>query len=206
MTAPRNSKPGTVSGPHDATDPQWFAAQFRAAYPRLALVAAGVLGDRQTAEDIVQEAAIIAFEKAGDFTPGTNFAAWLAEIVRRCALNERRKTQHRKTYAADPVRLAQIDDRSATRQQRSPIARATGRILDDQAAFDDELVGALNQLSDDARCCLLLRTVEKLSYAEIAELMKMPEGTAMSHVHRSRATLRRLLSHKPTMNGVLGRP
>jgi RNA polymerase sigma-70 factor (ECF subfamily) len=186
----------------DATDPQAFAAHFREAYPRLTLVAAAVVGDRQIAEDVVQEAAIIAFQKAADFRPGTNFAAWLAVIVRHCALNERRKIQYRKTYAADPARLVQFDGPAVPTP--SPVARHTGRLLDDQASFDDELVAALNQLTDDARCCLLLRTVEKLSYAEIAELMQMPEGTAMSHVHRSRATLRRLLSRQPSLSGALG--
>jgi RNA polymerase sigma-70 factor (ECF subfamily) len=189
------------AGPLDATDPQSFAAHYREAYPRLTLVAAGVTGDRQAAEDIVQEAAVIAFEKAARFAPGSNFAAWLAEIVRRCALNHRRKKQLRRTFPADPVVLGQMDSGASPASESSPIARHTGEILDDQAAFDDELMNALNQLSDDARSCLLLRTVEKLSYAEIAALMHMPEGTAMSHVHRSKAALREKLSRSPSRNG-----
>jgi RNA polymerase sigma-70 factor (ECF subfamily) len=190
------------AGPLGATDPQSFAAQYCEAYPRLTLVAAGVTGDRQAAEDIVQEAAVIAFEKAARFTPGSNFAAWLAEIVRRCALNHRRKKQLRRTYPADPVVLGQIDDGALLAADSSPIARDSGEILDNQAAFDDELMSALNQLSDDARACLLLRTVEKLSYAEIAALMQIPEGTAMSHVHRSKSVLRERLSRSPSRNGA----
>ena len=205
MTAPRNSQRSTVPGPVDATDPQSFAAHFREAYPRLALVAAGVLGHQEAAEDIVQDAAIIAFRKAKEFVPGSNFAAWLAEIVRRCALNQRRKTQHRKTFAADPARLAQMNDQVAAGPGPSPISTRSGEILDDQAAFDDELVGALNQLSEDARCCLLLRTVEQMSYAEIAALMQIPEGTAMSHVHRSRTVLREILSRRTSVGGDVRR-
>ena len=185
----------------DATDPQSFAAHYREAYPRLTLVAAGVTGDRQSAEDIVQEAAVIAFEKAARFTPGTNFGAWLAEIVRRCALNHRRKKQLRRTFPADPVVLGQMDSGAVPVGEVSPIARHSGEILENQAAFDDELMSALNQLSEDARSCLLLRIVEKLSYAEIAALMQMPEGTAMSHVHRSKAALREKLSRSPSRNG-----
>jgi RNA polymerase sigma-70 factor (ECF subfamily) len=161
-------------------------------------VAAGVTGDRHSAEDIVQEAAIIAFERADRFTPGSNFAAWLAEIVRRCALNHRRKKQHRRTYAADPAVLGQMEMKATATSDPWPIAHESGAILANQAAFDDELMNALNQLSDDARSCLLLRIVEKLSYAEIAVLMKMPEGTAMSHVHRSKLALRERLS-QPTL-------
>jgi RNA polymerase sigma-70 factor (ECF subfamily) len=198
MTSPRTAERLPKGGPWDPTDSHSFAAQYGAAYSRLALVAASVVGDRDAAEDIVQDAAIIAFQKAEQFTPGTNFAAWLAEIVRRCALNHRRKTNGRRTYAADPAALARFDGARANGasvgEAGRPVASATGELLDDQSAFDDELVGALRQLSEEARCCLLLRTVEKLNYAEIATLLRIPQGTAMSHVHRSRATLRRLLS------------
>jgi RNA polymerase sigma-70 factor, ECF subfamily len=198
MTPLRNSERLLEVGPLEVTDPQSFAAQFRDAYPRLALVAAGVTGDRQSAEDIVQEAAVIAFEKADRFTPGTNFGAWLAEIVRRCALNYRRKKQQRRTFAADPAVLGQMETNAAPASDPWPIAQNSGEILDNQSSFDDELVSALNQLSADARSCLLLRIVEKLSYAEIAALMHMPEGTAMSHVHRSKLALRERLSRSPS--------
>jgi RNA polymerase sigma-70 factor, ECF subfamily len=158
------------------------------------MVAAGVTGDRASAEDIVQDAAVIALEKAGEFRPGTNFAAWMAEIVRRCALNHRRKTKGRRTYAADPAVLARVGDRALGGAEYGPVATTKGEVLANQAALDDKLVAALGRLSADARSCLLLRTLEKLSYSEIAQLMRIPEGTAMSHVHRSRATLRALLT------------
>jgi RNA polymerase sigma-70 factor (ECF subfamily) len=52
------------------------------------------------------------------------------------------------------------------------------------------MVHALHSLGETARCCLLLRTIEQMPYAQIAQLLEIPEGTAMSHVHRSRMTLR----------------
>ena len=63
-----------------------------------------------------------------------------------------------------------------------------------EEAFDDEVLRALNSLSDDARICLMLRIVEKLTYQEISAYMKIPEGTAMSMVHRARTSLRNLLA------------
>jgi RNA polymerase sigma-70 factor (ECF subfamily) len=194
MTPARNSGQELEAGPPSAAGPDDFAAQYQAAYRRLTLVAAGVTGERQSAEDIVQEAAIIAYEKIHQFSPGSNFAAWLAEIVRRCALNHRRKTQQRRTYAADPAVLGQMNQHTAAATEPWPIAPDTGKIVADQASFDDELSSALAQLSEEARSCLLLRIVDKLSYAEIAELLHIPEGTAMSHVHRSKAALRKRLS------------
>jgi len=194
MTSLRTGQRPSQGGPWDATDPRSFAAHYGGAYSRLALVAASVVGDREAAEDIVQDAAIIAFQKSEEFVPGTNFAAWLAEIVRRCALNYRRKEQGRRTYTADPAALDRLIDEPRRQGAAWPIASRTGELLDNQSALGDELVRALAQLSQEARCCLLLRTVEKLSYAEIAALLRIPEGTAMSHVHRSRRALRRMLS------------
>lgn len=196
MTDSGSTRRRQEGGPLDLADRDSFAAQYREAYHRLTLVAAGVTGDRQAAEDIVQDAAIIAYGKIAQFSPGSNFAAWLAEIVRRCALNYRRKTQQRRTFAADPVLLGQLTDRAGPRDDVSPVAPQTGAILADQASFDDQLTAALAQLSEDARCCLLLRSIEKLAYAEIAALLQIPEGTAMSHVHRSKATLRKILAGK----------
>ena len=59
-------------------------------------------------------------------------------------------------------------------------------------------LAALEELSEEARCCLLLRIVEDLAYSEIAQLLAIPEGTAMSHVHRAKATLRRRLASRAT--------
>ncbi|WP_428306169.1 RNA polymerase sigma factor [Lacipirellula sp.] len=178
------------------TDPVVFAAHFQDVYRRLTLVAAGVTGERQSAEDIVQEAAIVAFEKIEQFEPGSRFSAWMAEIVRRCALNYRRKVQHRRTYSTDPAIIAEVES-DASVDKRSPIASNGGELVPDQTAFDDQVASALQTLSAEARSCLLLRVIENLTYAEISELLGIPEGTAMSHVHRSKSALRKQLSEEP---------
>jgi RNA polymerase sigma-70 factor (ECF subfamily) len=199
MSFPLSTERPETPGPWDATDPHQFAARFAECYSRLALVAAGVAGDPSAAEDIVQDAALIAFQKVREFRPGSNFAAWLVEIVRRCALNHRRKSKGRRTYATDPAVLVRLD--KATPLPGGGlgydiVATPRGELSPDQSAFDDELTSALNDLSEDARCCLLLRTIERLTYAEISAIMQIPEGTAMSHVHRSRTALRVKLSRR----------
>ena len=70
-----------------------------------------------------------------------------------------------------------------------------GNASEFQGAFDDDMLRGLNQLSVEARSCLLLRVVDGLAYADIAELMSIPEGTAMSHVHRSKKWLRKVYSN-----------
>ena len=167
-----------------------FPAQLADSYARLLVVAAAVLGTREGADDVVQEAALVGLRKWSTFRAGTNFTAWMAEIVRNIALNERRKTQRRRTYAADPDDLAQTLAAPTSQLGRNDLE------LDDwQPWFDDLVWTALQDLSEDARCCLLLRIVHQLSYAEIGETLAISAGTAMSHVHRSRAVLRKALSN-----------
>jgi RNA polymerase sigma-70 factor (ECF subfamily) len=69
-------------------------------------------------------------------------------------------------------------------------------VREDQTEFDDRLVGALGNLDETARICLLLRTLESMSYRDISRVLAIPEGTAMSHVHRSRRTLREALAER----------
>jgi RNA polymerase sigma-70 factor (ECF subfamily) len=196
MGSRRDSTHDSRPGRREKLTPEAFVALYRDAYPRLYLIAAGIVGDRTQAEDIVQESAIIALEKLDQFETGSSFGAWLAEIVRRCSLNYARKLRKRKTIVSDPHLLEETREVHDTPPSAWPINDQTGSLASDQSHFDDELLRALNGISPEARCCLLLRVVQNLSYAEISELLQIPEGTAMSHVHRSKRTLRRAIERE----------
>lgn len=137
-------------------------------------------GDRTRAADIVQDAAIVAMGKLDQFHEGTSFQAWMCQIVRYVALNDARKMR--------PI-SAENEHLDAT-QARPPTASRT--IANE--AFSDEVEKALATLDPTARECVLLKVIFDWPYARIAELLDIPEGTAMSHVHRSRGTLRKLLA------------
>ncbi len=156
-------------------------------------VAAGIIGQTDGAEDIVQQAFAIGVEKDLSFESDSQLVAWLSGVVRRCALNFRRKVQRRKTKSTDPVLLSSIQEQPVCDEA---VQAEALRLSEDQVSFDDEVVNALKQLSPDARACLLLRTLEQLSYREISNLMEIPEGTALSLVHRSRKKLREILAHR----------
>ena len=166
------------------------------AYRHLCCVAAGVLGSPEGAEDIVQQSLMIAVEKNQRFESNGQFVAWLAGVVKHCALNDRRKFVRRKTKPTDPTLLTEVTEANPVDER---IGDATGVHLSPlQTSFDDRLVAALNQLQPEARTALLLRTVEELSYKEISELMDIKEGTAMSLVHRSRKKLRQIIADGAT--------
>jgi RNA polymerase sigma-70 factor (ECF subfamily) len=169
-----------------------FSTRFQSEARVLWTLAAGLLGDPTEAEDVCQEAFLAAYGKRARFEPGTNFLAWMGRFVRNVATNELRKRARRQTASHDPADL----DRghpfpgSAARPEHE---------LFDREEFDERLLDGLGELGEVPRACLLLRTLRELSYAEIAALLELPEGTAMSHVHRARLALRAKLA---TLDGV----
>jgi len=141
-------------------------------------VAAGVLGQAADADDAVQEAALVGVAKFGEFTRGTNFEAWMAQITRLTALNLMRRRdrarggKHADTHAGTGA-LTMKPDATRARPELSPA-----------------LQRALENLDETPRLCVLLRVVGGLSYPSISSILSIPEGTATSHVHRATRTLR----------------
>ena len=173
-----------------------FARQYQAIHRQLWLVAAGMIGNRSDADDIVQEAAIVAFRKLSEFRAGSSFSAWVTEIVRRCALNHRRKNVRRQTFATAP---SQLDEQLGPRAARN-IDTSQG-LAAMEAEIDDAMFRVLKQLPEEACCCLLLRIIDGLPYARISEMLGIPEGTVLSHVHRSKKFARDRLSQTSPAEG-----
>jgi RNA polymerase sigma-70 factor (ECF subfamily) len=190
----------TGNPPHEGAsggqEPLDFSAQFKASFRTLWLVAVGITGDRGGAEDVVQEAALLALGKLDQFEPGTNFRAWMAQMVRYVALNHARKRQKHRASALGPE-LEETGSLASSHPKESALRLGRhGELPADQAFFDDHVTKALNSVSDIARACLLLRTIEQMEYSEISKVLQIPEGTAMSHVHRARQHLRERLADK----------
>lgn len=159
-------------------NPEEFARRYEECRRTLWYIAAAILGDRTQAHDIVQEAATIAMTKLADFNPSTNFTAWMGQIVRYVALNEGRTRTRRR--AAGP------DSLDGVAAHRGIAASATPEL-------DQHVSASLMSLDELPRTCLVLRVIHGLSYSEISSALSIPEGTAMSHVHRSRLALRERL-------------
>lgn len=174
--------------------PGEFAKEFEGASRALWCIAAAITGDRARAEDVVQEAALAALQKLDEFEAGTSYLAWMGRFVRYTALNEARK---QRTRAAAPLEGVDVPEPAGSADPEADRAvSALGTLSPEQGAFDDKVLKALNQLDEVARACLLLRTVHDMAYKQIAQILEIPEGTAMSHVHRARQALRQRLSQE----------
>jgi RNA polymerase sigma-70 factor (ECF subfamily) len=180
----------TATGPTGRLDAATFASEFRAAARVLWCIGVAVHGDRTLADDTLQEAAVIALGKLDQFDPSSSFIAWMGQIVRFVALNQARRVVRNPVSSVDPVAMEQ---RATQRESSNLPVNAAGELAADQTEFDDRLAAALRLLDADARCCLLLRTILNLPYQDISRALDIPEGTAMSHVHRARKFLREQL-------------
>jgi len=178
---------GPAATMSDRLSLEGFAARFEASSRTLWCIAAGVLGRSDQADDVLQEAAIIAMTKLLQFDAGTSFTAWMGCIVRNVALNHARR-RRQAAAAIDPHALEAV----VAQDQRGPVAplSGTGELDDARECFDDRVLAGLNTLDETARACLLLRTLLDMPYREISLALDIPQGTAMSHVHRARHQLR----------------
>jgi RNA polymerase sigma factor (sigma-70 family) len=156
----------------DGPDADEFVATFVRHGRALWLLAAAWVG-RGEAQDLVQEAARIGWQRRDRLVAGTDAAAWLAQIVRHAGANWRRK---RRPECNDPAALPE------------PFARAEHH--DGALDLPDELAHALAALAPQARESLLLHAVGGLTFGEIGALLGVPENTAASHARRARLALR----------------
>jgi RNA polymerase sigma-70 factor (ECF subfamily) len=151
------------------------------------LLAAQLLGDRDDAEDIVQDAFTVVLRDAAGFDSSRTFPPWLFAIIRRLASNRRARERRRE-------RLLRLWGRDAL--------SATATSLEDRgvlAHLDAEAAGrALADLSPMQRACFELVAVRGLSYEMVAAMHGIAESTARQHVFRARAALKRELT--PTRN------
>jgi RNA polymerase sigma-70 factor (ECF subfamily) len=170
-------------------DEQQFSDLLNQAYPKLWTIASAILRDKNLAEDAVQDAAITGLRKIDNFEAGTNFTVWMGQIVRFTSLNYLKQRKRRNAKLASVHSVAEPEIRPNVGQPVSD----TGDLISGQSEFDDQVAHAIHQLAPEQRACLLLRTIHNLNYEEIADIVGVPKGTAMSHVHRGKSAMRKTL-------------
>jgi RNA polymerase sigma-70 factor (ECF subfamily) len=139
------------------------------------------------AEDLVQETYLKALRSFASFQPGTNFRAWIFQILRNTFLSSCAKLERRMTVAMD----SQEDGTALPVDTETPET-----ILMNRSNFQ-VLQRAIDDLPVHYREALLLCEVEEMSYREIAEILSIPLGTVMSRLARARKVVRESLRGEP---------
>ena len=136
--------------------------------------------NQNDAEDLVQETYLKAFRSYASFEPGTNFRAWIFQILKNTFLGSCSKLERRMTLAMDS-------------EEDLPTTSATPESLLIGRSDIDAVRSAIEQLPVIFREVILLSDVEDASYREIAEILSIPIGTVMSRLARARKMVRATL-------------
>ncbi|MEO0342026.1 MAG: RNA polymerase sigma factor [Pseudomonadota bacterium] len=147
--------------------------------PRLRRFARGMTRSVSEADDLVQDACLQALNKAHHYDPTQPLDRWVFRITRNLWISEIRKRQVRLGQGHIPAEEAS----ELVSKDTGETAFAAGQLQDKIAALPENLA-----------LVLLAVSVEGYSYAEAAELLKIPVGTVMSRLHRARKELANALA------------
>jgi len=136
--------------------------------------------DRQEAEDLLQETYAKALKGFGSFRAGTNFRAWIYQILRNTFLTSRSGLKSTATMSLE----------LESDQDSLPAVKETPESILLQRSDRQLVQEALGQLPVPYREVLLLCEFEEMSYQEISRTLAIPMGTVMSRLSRARRALR----------------
>jgi RNA polymerase sigma-70 factor (ECF subfamily) len=135
------------------------------------------------AEDLVSDTIVRALDRWEQYTLGTNARAWLFTILYHLFVNRRRLEQREVLFSEndnESPRFEIVGDSDPERDFYESIV-------------DDEVTRAIDSLPEQYREAVLLSDLHEFRYAEIAEILGVPVGTAKSRLFRGRRMLQRKL-------------
>jgi RNA polymerase sigma-70 factor (ECF subfamily) len=159
--------------------------------------------NRADAEDLVQEASLLACRGFGTFEQGTNFKAWFFRILTNCFYSKYRKRKREGTQLEleDSPELYLYCQTAAVGLHARTEDPATAVM----SRLDSEQVGsAIDALPEEYRVVATLYFLQDFSYQEIAEVLDVPVGTVRSRLHRGRRMLQKALWSVAQERGIIG--
>jgi RNA polymerase sigma-70 factor (ECF subfamily) len=198
----------SVELPEDARErARQFELEARPHLDQLFAIAYRMCGQVSTAEDLVQEALLRAYQAFDRFEPGTNFRAWVVRILTNIFINNYRRrayTEQSMDPADLPPKVAPVE--SSESELTGVSAEDFGKAGDLgklREQLGEAAVAALEKVPQDYRIVFLMSCLCDLSYAEISKSLEIPMGTVMSRLYRARAILRRELAEFGRTRGLL---
>ena len=155
-----------------------------------------MVGDREEAADLAQEAFLKAWRSLSGFQGESSFATWMHRLTTNICLDYLRKQARRQNIST----AVSLDD------EDSGWSEPPDHSQDPQHRLEREerkqaLVRALKELPDHHRQIILMREVSGLSYQEIALALKLDPGTVKSRIARARMALRKILLESGNFSG-----
>ena len=143
-------------------------------------VAQRIVGDRDHAHDVLQDAFLQIWQKAASYQRSLGSArGWIYTVARHRALDEVRKVRHEVSLGDDFEAVAEA---------------VQAPVVDDLTHDEEALAHCLAQLDDPKRQCVIDAYVEGYTHDQIAERMSKPVGTVKSWIRRGLLALKECLS------------
>jgi RNA polymerase sigma-70 factor (ECF subfamily) len=152
--------------------------------PRLRRYARALTGDRNAADDLVQDTLERALSRFHLWREGSDLRAWLFTIMHNIFVNQTRSRQRHPHEALDEPSAEELHSREP-----------------DWAELR-EIGDALARLPGEQRAVVLLVGLEQFTYEEAARVLDIPLGTVMSRLSRGRERLRTMLGGDPKAPGL----
>lgn len=195
----RRAVDAVIAGDSDA-----FAVLVERDLPAVTRVCYRVLGNRDDAEEVAQEAFVAAYRSLPDWRGDGPFAAWISRIALHVALRRARRTR-----PVDWIDVASLEgpDEVIDGGGRRVARHLTSAALDAAdrtdpgaitlAAERDAVVrDAVRSLEEPYREAVALRYFAELTVPEIAEACNRPQGTVKTHLHRGLLRLRERIEER----------
>ncbi|MHC4288608.1 MAG: RNA polymerase sigma factor [Planctomycetota bacterium] len=149
--------------------------------------------NRDDAAELTQDAFVKVLENINSFRGQSSFYTWLFRVAVNLTLN-----YCKRRFKLSPISLDAENDRFEKDRQKLTALLASPDAVDpaviaQQKELSQIVVNLIGQLRQEYRVVLVLRDIEQMSYAEIAEVLGIENGTVKSRLSRARAMLRELL-------------
>jgi RNA polymerase sigma-70 factor, ECF subfamily len=155
-------------------------------------VARRLVGSREEAEDLMQDAYARAFRSWHQYQPGTNLRAWLLRILTNLNIDRGRRTQRSPdTQPLEEGDYFLYNKLESTLPDENPDEE---RVI--ERLSQNTVVEALADVPHDFRDVVVLVDIGEFSYADAAQILDIPVGTVMSRLHRGRRVLKKNLAEK----------
>lgn len=151
---------------------------------RVFTVALRIVGDRALAEDVASETFLRVWRSLDRFDGSRSFAAWAATIATRLAIDERRRPRSR-------LGSLEAEREESGAEPEEPAAGPEARAI--TADLSETVRRAIDGLPERQRAAVVLRHLEDVGYAEIAQALSVPVGTAKTLAYQGRLALARAL-------------
>lgn len=149
-----------------------------------------MIGNRQEAEDIAQEAFIRAYLNIQSFDEDRKFSTWLYRIATNLTIDRIRKKKP-DYYLDAEVKGTDGLNLYAQLPMEQALPEEEVESLEMQSYIQNEIM----QLPAKYRSIIALRFIDELSLKEISEVLEIPVGTVKTRIHRGREALRKRLRH-----------